>query len=373
MTFDLDGIVLTPVGLIEGSVIVENGRIASIGERAAVPKQGLIAPGLIDVQVNGGWGHDFTTDPGTIWEVGERLPETGVTSFVPTIITSPYETYEEAANVLVAGPPVGYSGATVLGLHFEGPWISPDWKGAHNPVHLRLPDTEVAKQWVVSGAVSMVTIAPELEGARKVAQILADAGVVVSAGHTGADYETASAALAGSWDAVTHLYNQMSPFSHRQPGMVGAALTSNAPCGLIVDGLHADAGALQLAWNELGPERTVLITDSMQATGLEHGRYLLGDLEVTVGPEGPRTPEGRLAGSTLTMDSAVSNLVEWTTASLEEAIVSATASPARLLGLDDRGRIEVGLRADFVVLDEDNQVALTVIDGKIVFERPPSP
>jgi len=369
------GTVLTPSGPTTGHVHIADGKLVSLvsdGSSIDVTDH-TVSPGFIDIQVNGGWGHDFSADPSTIWQVGQRLPETGVTSFVPTIITSPYEVYEEAANLFNSGPPDGYVGAEAIGLHFEGPWISPDWSGAHNPAHLRLPDIDVAQRWVASGAVSMVTIAPELEGADDVARLLADAGVVVSAGHSGADHQTASTALAGSWSAVTHLYNQMSPFNHRQPGMVGAALTSNALCGLIVDGLHSDPSALQLAWNELGPDRTILITDAMQATGLGPGTYLLGDREVVVGPEGPRTAEGRLAGSTLTMDKAVSNMAKWTTASLEEAIVSATASPADLLGLDDRGRLEKGLRGDLVILDEDNLVAMTVVAGDIVFERPPSP
>ena len=363
--------VLVPSGPTTAHVHIANGELVDLVSDGFPidATDHTIAPGFIDIQVNGGWGHDFTTDPGTIWDVGERLPESGVTSFVPTIVTSPYETYEEAMRVVAGGPPEGYSGADVIGLHFEGPWISPEWHGAHNPAYLRLPDIDVAKRWAAYGAVSIVTVAPELAGATEVAQVLADSGVVVSAGHTGANYETGSAALTGSWSAVTHLYNQMSPFGHRQSGMVGAALTSDAPCGLIVDGLHSDPGALQLAWTELGPDRTVLITDAMQATGLGPGTYLLGDQEVDVGPEGPRTADGRLAGSTLTMDKAVSNLAAWTSARFEEAIISATAAPARLLGLSDRGKIEVGLRADLVILDESNQIAMTIVAGDIVFER----
>ena len=363
----IGGNTLLADGFASAQLEISNGVISSL-QTIHVATDHTIIPGLIDIQVNGGWGHDFSTDPETIWRVGERLPETGVTSFVPTIVTSPSEVYEEAADVFMAGPPEGYTGAEVIGLHFEGPWISPDWKGAHNAAHLRLPDTDVAERWVASGAVAIVTIAPELEGAHEVAQLLADAGIVVSAGHTGADYETGSKALAGPWRGVTHLFNQMSPFHHREPGMVGAALSSDAPCGIIVDGLHSDRGALQLAWNELGPHRTVLTTDAMQATGLEPGSYRLGDLEVSVGADGPRTLEGRLAGSTLTMDRAVSNLTAWTSATSAEATVSATASPARLLGLDDRGRIEVGLRADLVTIDQKNHVLRTLVGGEIAYE-----
>jgi N-acetylglucosamine-6-phosphate deacetylase len=294
----------------------------------------MTAEGFVDIQLNGGWGRDFTAEPSSIWEVGRRLPETGVSAFLPTIVSAPYEAAEEAIAVLTSGPPGGYTGAAAIGLHIEGPWISPEWKGAHNPEHLRLPDPVVARRWAESGVVKMVTIAPELEGAFEVAGILAEAGVVVSAGHSGADFETATRALAGPWSTVTHLFNQMSPFHHRSPGLVGAALLSSRPCGLIVDGVHADPAAIRLAWHHLGPDRFVLITDGMQATGLGEGIYLLGDREVFVGPDGPRIGRGILAGSTLTMDRAVANLQQWTTATEDQARACASVNPARLLGLE---------------------------------------
>ncbi|MET0567026.1 MAG: N-acetylglucosamine-6-phosphate deacetylase [Acidimicrobiia bacterium] len=292
------------------------------------------AAGFLDIQINGGWGHDFTADPSSVWEVGRRLPETGVTAFLPTIVSAPYEHVDAAIEVMRSAPPEGYDGAHPLGLHIEGPWISPEWKGAHNPDHLRRPDVGVARRWADSGAVRMVTLAPELDGALEAAGILSDSGVVVSAGHSGADFETAAGALAGPWTAVTHLFNQMSPFHHRSPGLVGAALLSDRPCGVIVDGIHADPSAVRLAWDHLGPDRFILITDAMQATGLGEGIYILGDREVFVGPEGPRIGRAILAGSTLTMDQAVGNLIGWTAATEEEARASASIVPSRLLGLD---------------------------------------
>jgi N-acetylglucosamine-6-phosphate deacetylase len=298
--------------------------------------ENVSAHGFIDVQINGGWGHDFTADPSSIWEVGRQLPETGVTGFLPTIVSAPYEFVDAAIEVMKAGPPHGYDGAQPAGLHIEGPWISPDWKGAHNPDHLRLPDPGVARRWAESGAVKMLTLAPELDRAFETAGILSDAGVAVSAGHSGADFETASRALDGPWSTVTHLFNQMSPFHHRSPGLVGAALLSNRPCGVIVDGIHADPAAVRLAWEFLGPERFVLVTDAMQATGLGEGIYILGDREVFVGPDGPRIGRSILAGSTLTMNQAVANLQDWTTATEGQARACASINPARLLDLERR-------------------------------------
>jgi N-acetylglucosamine-6-phosphate deacetylase len=342
---------------------VVDGLIDSVeGAGPATPWPRVI-PGLIDIQVNGGWGHDFTADPTSIWEVGRILPTTGVTSFLPTIVSAPYRTAEAAIEVLQSGPPPGYAGAEPVGLHIEGPWLASDWRGAHNPEHLREPDIDVARRWAGSGVVRMVTIAPELEGAFDAAEVLAGAGAVVSAGHSGADFETASHALSGPWSAVTHLFNQMSPFHHRAPGLVGAALLSDRPCGVIVDGIHSDPAAVRLAWNWLGPSRFILITDSIQATGLEAGRYLLGDQTVDVGPEGPRIRPDTLAGSTLTMDRAVANLAEWTAANVEEALAAASTNPARLIGAEDRGRRGPGERADVTVVDDRLRVMETMVGG----------
>ena len=325
----------------------------------------ILAAGFVDLQVNGGWGHDFTDDPSSIWDVGRHLPATGVTTFLPTIVSAPYDVVDKAIEVLREGPPAGYLGADPIGLHVEGPWISPEWKGAHNPDHLVLPDPEVAQRWVDSGMVRMVTIAPELDLASDVAGILAHGGVVVSAGHSGTDFETGAEALQGPWGAVTHLYNQMSPFHHRSPGLVGAALLSDRVCGLIVDGIHSAPAAVRLAWDRLGPDRFALVTDGMQATGLGEGIYVLGDREVVVGSDGPRISRTILAGSTLTMDRAVANLVAWTSATADEALASASLVASRLIGLVDRGSLGAGMRDDRVVLDSELRVVETVVNGEV--------
>jgi N-acetylglucosamine-6-phosphate deacetylase len=366
------GKALTPDGLVQTDISVSDGLLVLgevDGSRVVDIEGATVIPGLIDVQINGGWGHDFTSEPESIWEVGKRLPETGVTSFVPTIVSSPYEVIDRAIEVLMQGPPGGYSGAEVLGAHVEGPWISPEYRGAHNLDYLRLPDLDIAERWARSGVVRMVTIAPELEGATEVAAMLDASGVLVAAGHTAARFETASAALEGSWKGVTHLFNQMSQFHHREPGMVGAALTSNRPCGLIVDGVHSDPGAVQLAWQLLGPDRMILITDAMQAAGLGVGTYLLGDSEGTVGSHGPRTADGKLAGSTLTMNRAVSNLEAWTDATFAQAVRCATVIPANLLNLTDRGAIRSGRRADLTALDGNQEVVFTLVSGDVAYQR----
>jgi N-acetylglucosamine-6-phosphate deacetylase len=372
MTVIHGGHVLTPEGMVPSTVSVVDGLLAlgAADGGETVDVSGMtVVPGLIDLQVNGGWGHDFTADPASIWDVGARLPETGVTSFLPTIVTSLPEAADRFIAVLLEGPPEGYRGAAVLGGHIEGPWISPDWHGAHDRALLTDPDPALAARWAEPGVIRVVTMAPELDGAPETAKLLAEAGVLVSAGHSGADYATATAALGTSWGAVTHLFNQMSPFQHREPGMVGAALDSDRPCGLIVDGLHSHPGAVQLAWRSLGAGRLVLVTDAMAALGLGPGSYLLGEQRVVVDESGPRTLDGRLAGSVLTMAEAVANLTAWTDADLEDAVLCATSTPAALLGLHDRGVLRDGARADLTVLSPDHEVTMTMVAGEILFHR----
>ncbi len=363
------GRVVSPDGALSDIHITPDGIMsAEKGPGSEVDVSGLtIAPGFVDTHFHGALGYDFTTDPESIWKIGEWLPSTGVTSFVPSLVTAPYESYDRAIEVVQAGPPDGYNGASVLGLHFEGPWLAPQWKGAHTPSLLTEPDAGVADRWAASGVVSIVTMAPELPGADEVAAILDAAGVVVSAGHTGATYEEGRLALGGAWSSVTHLFNQMTGFKHRGPGMVGAALNSEATCELIVDGLHSDPAALHLAWQILGPARTILMTDAMQATGLGHGTYTLGDLEVVVSEDGPRLADGTLASSTLTMDRAVSNLVSWTSATLDQAVRAAATTPCAALDVTDRGQIDIGLRADLVILDASHQVVQTYVAGKLAY------
>lgn len=359
----------TDHGMSGGDVHFEAGVIVGHAEVAEpIDADGLIvSPGLIDIQVNGGFGHDFTQDPTTIWEVGERLPELGVTSFLPTIVTSPGEVTDLALDVVANRRPSDYRGADVLGVHFEGPWISPEMHGAHNPGHIADPDTATADTWARSGLVRIVTLAPERPGAIDVIRRLTGGGTVVSVGHTAADFATAKRAFTEGATLATHLFNQMTQLNHREPGVVGAALLKARHCLLIVDGLHMADGALQIAWQVLGDDRVILVTDAMAALGLGHGTYALGDGPVTVGDDGPRTSDGRLAGSIVTLPEAIGNLAATTSADLAEAIRCATANPAGALSLADRGTLHPGMRADITLLDDRLDVVATFVAGEQVF------
>jgi N-acetylglucosamine-6-phosphate deacetylase len=358
-------------GLLEADVHYEGEAIVdSPGEGPVIDADGLIvAPGLIDIQINGAFGHDFTQDPTTIWSVGERLPELGVTSFVPTVVTSPAEITDLAIDVVANRRPLDYRGADVLGLHFEGPWISPEMHGAHNPAHIVDPDASIARSWAGSGVVRIVTLAPEREGADDVMAILTRSGVVVSLGHSVAPFDVARRAFDTGATLATHLFNQMSPLHHRDPGVVGASLLSGHPASLIADGLHVSAGTLELAWRLLGENGIVLVTDAMAALGLGSGRYPLGDGPITVGPDGPRTSEGRLAGSVVTLPEAIQNLALTTSAGVPSAVLAATSNPAKVLGLTDRGALRPGMRADFTLLGDQGRPVSTIVGGTTFTER----
>ena len=337
--------ILTPAErIVDGAVLVDGARIAAVGAVAAPPGAEvldaaglLLAPGFLDLQVNGAFGHDFTAAPATIWDVGAGLPRYGVTTFLPTIITSPAATVAAAQAVLAAGPPPGYRGAVPQGLHLEGPFLNPAKRGAHNPAHLRLPDLAAVAEWSPQHGVSLVTLAPELPGALDLVRVLHARGVVVSAGHSMADDAAARAGFDAGIAYGTHLFNAMPPLDHRAPGLAGALLTApQVTTGLIVDGVHLHPGVVALAWQAKGPRAFNLVSDAMAALGMPPGRYRLGDWDVEVDGTAARLADGRLAGSLLSMDTAVRNLIAYTGCSLEAALATATTTPAALLGLPGR-------------------------------------
>lgn len=365
--------VLTHTGWAQSDLVIDQGVVASLGAEAQVDDADIIdvsgmqvIPGMIDIQINGGFGYDFTSDPESIWEVGSRLPEHGVTAFLPTLITSPPEATAAAQKVMAAGPPTGYRGAVPIGLHIEGPMLSPHRRGTHDPELLREPADVQTDTWHPGDHVRMVTLAPELPGALDLITELVDRGVVVSLGHSDASCIRAAEGFGRGATVATHLFNAMSPFHHRDPGMVGAALEiPEVTADLIVDGIHSHPGAVRLAWAMKKPNHFVLITDAMAAMGMDHGTFTIGNVDVTLDDTGPRNPDGDLAGSNLTLDAAVRNLQEFTNCTQEEAIRAATANPARVLGDVERGQIEPGARADLVVAHQNLDIAMTFVGGEV--------
>lgn len=357
---------------IDGSASVLHVRAGTIVPEAdgpVVEADGLLAvPGYIDLQINGGFGHDFTRDPQSIWEVGARLPRHGVTSFLPTIITSPPSVVAEARAVVAAGPPTGYVGAVPLGLHCEGPMLSPIRRGAHTMALLTAADS-VPAGWGGLGGIRMVTLAPEIEGAEELIPDLVERGVVVSLGHSDCSAAVGLRALRAGARCGTHLFNAMSGLDHRRPGLAAALLTHpDATVGVIADGIHVDPGMVELAYRLAG-RRLLLVTDAMAAMCQGEGSFQLGGVEVMVEGARATTAGGVLAGSVLTMDEAVRNLAAFTGCSIEAATAHATATPARLMDEDNRGSLAPGAVGDVVLLDEAGHVVVTVIDGTVVEDR----
>jgi len=366
------GRVLTAEGFAQTDLFVEAGLLSGRDPNGEVVIDAgglLVAPGLIDIQINGGFGFDFTADPSSIWKVGARLPATGVTSFLPTIITSPEEQRFLAFKVLAKGPPSNYRGARVLGLHFEGPMLAPEYRGTHGLAHLRLPDPDLIHDWARSNGLRLVTLAPELPGADPTIRALLDRDVIVAAGHSAAGYEQGEHALRAGVTHGTHLFNGMPPLLPCDPGLVGALLEDEgASVALIVDGIHLHPATVRLVRAGKPAHRVVLITDAMAGMGAGPGTYALGDLTVSVDEMSARNADGGLAGSILTLDQAVRNYVEFTDCTIEEALVAASTNPARAVGECERGQIEDGKMADLVLLDDQLNVHATVVEGVLAHE-----
>jgi N-acetylglucosamine-6-phosphate deacetylase len=376
-TIILHADVITPRGVISDAILTaENGVITRLepyhpsiplpsGE--VVDAAGLLAsPGWIDIQINGAFGYDFTNQPDSIWETARLLPRLGITSFLPTIITSPLETHRRAIQTWKEGPPPGWRGATPLGFHFEGPFINPGKKGAHNPQYILSPDPQLIPEWRAENGLRLVTLAPELPGAHELIRELRGRGIVVSAGHSLATYEQATEAFEAGITCGTHLFNAMPTLDHRFPGLAGALLTHpEIPAGLIADGIHTHPAFLQLAWACKGPDSIILITDAISALGMPPGEHLLGETIIYVDGKCARLKDNTLAGSILTPQSALQNMIRICGASLEAILPTLTLNPARLLGLKKKGRLEIGCDADITLINPKGEVQATIVGGKL--------
>ncbi len=360
----------------ESRLSIDDGKFGTLGEQNRSTRhlqawEYDLVPGFIDLQINGAFGYDFTSQPDSIWTVGERLPQLGITTCLPTIITSPLQNMQTALQIWKQGQPAGYRGAYLPGLHLEGPFLSAKKKGAHSAGLFQIADPGLVQDWSPQNGVRMVTIAPEIPGAVNLILTLSQRGIVISAGHSLADVHQARAGFAAGIRYATHLFNAMTPILTREPGLVMAVLDhEEISFGMIVDGLHVAPELVRLAWHYQGHQRLTLVTDAMAALGMPAGVYPLGEKEVQVDRFSARLSDGTLAGSILTPTKALQNLQNFTKCSFQEALSCWTTNPARVLGLSDRGVIRPGAAADFILLSSDQEVAATFIAGELVYQAP---
>lgn len=345
--------------VLRGDVEIADGRIAAYG-LVSPNGRGLAVPGFVDLQVNGFAGIDFfEADADGYRRAGDALLETGVTAYLPTFITAP----EEQLLAALREVPASSGGPRILGVHLEGPFLSPLRLGIHPAAARREPDGDLLERLLTAGPVRLMTLAPELLGAHALIETLLRREIAVSCGHSDATAEEANAAFDAGVRTVTHLFNAMRPFRHRDPGIAGAALArEDVVVQIILDGVHLAPETASVIWSA-ARGRVALVTDAMAGAGLMDGSYRLGGLEVEIRDGVARGPSGALAGSTLTMIEAVRNL-HALGASLADAIGAATEVPARVLRLPAAGRLEVGLPADVVILTDEVEIERVLVDGR---------
>lgn len=364
-------------------LLIDEGKIVELSSRVQrdLPSgcevldlgDSILAPGLIDLHLHGGAGHDVMDANSDSLPCIERLlGQHGVTTYFPTTMTAPEDQIRAAldrlARAIASAENAGGEGARPrpAGIHLEGPFLSPVRRGVHPPEQLRRPTLPLfEKFWqAAQGRIRLLTIAPELEGAEEVIAEATKRGVCVSLGHSDADADTAKSAVGAGARHATHTFNAMRPLGHRDPGLLGVILAEpGISADIIADGIHVNPQVVRLFLRAKGPDHSVLISDATSATGMPDGRYRLGPLEVEV-RDGKCTSDGRLAGSVLTLDRAVRNVMAFAGWPLQQALRSATFNPAKVAGLrGQRGVLMPGADADIVVLSPAGEVRQTFVKG----------
>jgi N-acetylglucosamine-6-phosphate deacetylase len=370
-------LLITGARIVSAGAVVEDGwlrfdggHVGARGAGSAPPHDGevldaagrVLTPGFVDVHIHGGGGAELSGGPEAVSRVLRAHRAHGTTRSMLSLVSAPVD---ELVALLTELAPVVRADPLLLGVHLEGPFLSPDNRGAHDPTALTAPTAEAIEALLdaADGTLTVVTIAPELPGALEAVRRLVAAGVRVAVGHTTADLETAGAAFDAGASLLTHTFNAMPGLHHRAPGPIGAAIERpGVVLELIADGLHVHpivVGALF----RLTPGRVALVTDAMAATGVGDGEYRLGPIHVVVKDGAARRPDGGLAGSTLTLDAAIRTAVGAGVA-LEDAVLAATATPARAIGRPDLGTLDVGSPADAVLLDEYLEVEAVWAGGR---------
>jgi N-acetylglucosamine-6-phosphate deacetylase len=363
------------------SVLIEDGIIGRVGQIDSAArcdnildaKGRTIAPGFIDVHIQGAGGADILdATPEALKTISQTCARFGATSFLATTVFTPDQ---ENKHLAVAADYVGrdLAGANLLGIHLEGPFISPQKKGMILPECISAPSLQLLEkiQNLANGRLKMMTIAPELPGSIPIIERLVSSGVVASFGHSNATYEQTLAGFDAGISHVTHLFNAMPPLHHRSPGpLIAIFQAESVTAQLICDGVHIHPSVLKLAFRLLGPQRVIPITDGMRAIGLPDGKYFYNGIEYEARDGTARYKDGTLIGTALGLSQLLQRLITFTGCPPDVAIKTVTENPARLLGIEKRkGFIAPGKDADLILLDRDYSVKTTIVGGKVVYRQ----
>lgn len=380
------GNLLTPFeSFSPGRVIVRGDRIHAAGAAGdiRVPNGAVridasdltVVPGFVEPHVHGCGGVDvMDTTQGSLNIVCRILARHGTTAFLPTTVSAPAATLRSTVERIASGIESKPVGALPLGIHLEGPFLNVQRRGTHQAANVQAPDAALLADLIhrSRGTIRLITVAPELPGAANLADFARGSGVAVAMGHSDASFSEAKAATDAGTRYAVHTFNAMRQFSHRDPGIVGAVLSDDRIFAeIIADGIHVAPEVVRIFARAKGPGRIILATDATSATGMPDGHYALGGNQVHVSGGICRDDEGRLAGSTLTQDRALRNLLSWCDMRLQDALLGLTVNPAEALSLEGRGRIEPGAWADMTLLDRNLRVVKTFVTGRLVFNSSP--
>ena len=380
-----NGTLITPFETIhKGVVVLKGGKIVAVGRETEVKVPGgavvidasgqIVTPGFIDIHVHGGKGRDvMEASYEAIKEIAKFVARYGTTSFLPTTVSASPDALVNVVKAVGAAVKRRTDGAEVLGAHLEGPYISSQRPGAQDPDFIRPPSLDEFNEiWEASNrTVKIVTLAPEVEGAKRFIAKLRGLGVVASVGHSNATYSEVVETVKYGIRHAAHTFNVMRGFHHREPGVVGAVLIHDGlTAELICDNIHVHPTAMKILVVAKGTEKVVLVTDAIQAAGMPDGKYRVGKRDVIVTNGVCRLESGELAGSTLMMNKAVRNMVKSVGIPLRIAIKMATINPAVVVNVDKRkGSLEPGKDADIVIMDDDVNVFMTIVKGKIIYQQ----
>lgn len=372
-----NGNIITDDKIIEGkNLIINEGKICAITDDApdipdVIDAKGLfVSPGFIDIHIHGAGGYDVMDGSvEAINGISKIIAEHGTTSFFPTTMTTSVDDIKHAVQAVKEAIKLNRNTANIMGMHLEGPFINPVFKGAQEERFIVKPSIKLLS-YILDDDFSIlkrITIAPEIEGSHELIKFLVGHGIVVSAGHSNGTYDEIMDAIGMGVTHSTHLYNAMRALNHREPGVVGAIFDSSITTEFIADGIHIHFAAIRVAISIKGYKSCALITDAMRACCMKDGVYSLGGQEVFVKENAARLKGGTLAGSTLTLDRAVRNVLKNTSLNIAEAVSMATSVPAKIMGIDNRkGYIKQGHDADIIIFDNGINIKNAIIGGKVI-------